>query len=159
MVRIYAGKIKITGRVISNDRMAGDGAAGTTGFPYAGAGGTGGSYSTYQSGAGGAGGSPRDGHLGGWGGKGGAGGRGAGGGILIFFDRHFSQIAPAPRVIVNGTLDNSGGLGVVNGGTIKVFTSDKPIIKTVTAGRVLRPDAVDSNGLKSHAPPFGAFAG
>ena len=159
IIRIYASKIRITGALKSEDRRSGNGGAGATGMAWAGSGGVGGGYAVLQSSAGGPGGRPRPPGYGTYGGYGGNGGRGAGGGIVIYFDRHFAQITPAPRVVAKGVISNVGGLGAVNGGTVKVFTHDTPVISSVAAGRVLRPDAPDGAGLKSKIPPFGAITG
>ena len=80
---------------------------------------------------------------------GGGGGSGSGGGILIKFERRLAQITALQKFVISGSVNNAGGLGVANGGTVKLYAPTRNSIVAPTTGRDYRV----STG------PFGAMAG
>ena len=54
--------------------------------------------------------------------RGGDGGAGAGGGILF---KITPGLVSGPQVVIDGIVDNYGGLGATNGGTFKCFYANK----------------------------------
>lgn len=89
---------------------------------------------------------------------GGGGGFGAGGGVLLYFSKSLTQATAVPKVYVAGTINNAGGAGTSNGGSVKIFTPKLAILGTISSGRVLRPDVSDTHGARSVIPPLGIIS-
>lgn len=66
---------------------------------------------------------------------GGKGGRGAGGGILL---KSIGVDVAGPQISIRGLIDNTGGLGETNGGTLKIFYTGSLDINygTINTGRL-----------------------
>ena len=90
---------------------------------------------------------------------GGGGGSAAGGGILLAFNRRMAQIVCGRflQIKATGVINNVGGIGATNGGTVKLLTPKADISGTILRGREYSPR--QSGADRARVAPFGAIAG